>query len=406
MNKPELLAPAGNLEKLKFAFLYGADAVYLGGPGYGLRAGAGNFSLEEIQEGVKIAHPQGKKVYVTLNVYATNEDLEGVESYLLKLKDLKVDGLIISDLGLFRAASAAVPQVPIHISTQANTTNYLAAQGWGEMGARRVVAAREVSLEGLKTIKERNPRLQLEAFVHGAMCLAYSGRCFLSAYLSGRSANQGECAHSCRWRYQLMEELRPGEYLPVEEDEKGSYIISPADLCMLEFIPQLVGAGIDSFKIEGRMKSLHHVATVVKVYRQAMDAYFNSHWEYIRRIPQWKEELGKAGSRPFNTGFYFGPPKMIPQEEAGEQKIRFVGVVQKYESGRKAALVEQRNRFSLGDTLEAVSPREDPFQWQLEQLTDLQGEARQAAPHPKEMVYVGVPRELPPGALLRRVSRE
>lgn len=406
MKKPELLAPAGDLEKLKIAFLYGADAVYAGGPAYGLRAGAGNFTLDELRQGIGLAHSLGKKVYVTVNIFARNSDLEGAEEYLLKLRDLRVDGLIISDLGLFRVAVAAVPKVPIHISTQANTTNYLGAQGWGELGARRVVAAREVSLEDLKVIKEKNPKLQVEAFIHGAMCLAYSGRCYLSAYMAGRSGNLGECAHPCRWKYRLVEELRPNEYLPVEEDEGGSHILSPADLCMLEFLPQLAGTGIDSLKIEGRMKSIHYVATVVKAYREALDAFYRSHWEYIKGVPGWMEELRKASSRPFNTGFYFGQPKPpSPGEPLGEQPP-FVGVVKSYDGAGKRALVEQRNRFAVGDTLEALAPGEGLYRWKLMKLTTLEGEEREAAPHPQEEVYLEVPRELAGGTLLRRLPGE
>lgn len=405
MKKPELLAPAGDLEKLKYALHYGADAVYVGGPAFGLRAGAGNFSMEEMGEGVGIAHSRGKKVYVTVNIFARNSDLDQAEAYLLKLKELKVDGIIISDLGLFRIAAAAVPEVPIHISTQANTTNYLSVQGWGELGASRVVVARENSLDDLKIIKDKNSKVQIEAFVHGAMCMSYSGRCFLSAYMSGRSANLGECTHPCRWKYQLVEELRPGEYLPVEEDEGGSYIMSPADLCMIEFIPQLIGTGIDCFKIEGRMKSIHYVATVVKAYREAIDAFFTSHWDYIRKMPVWVSELKKAGSRPYNTGFYFGPPKTaIPHEGEEAETLQFVGVVLEYDGLNKRILVEQRNRFFAGDVLEVLSPTGENFRWKMEKIIDSEGNSLAAAPHPKQQVYLPVPREIEPGSLLRRVS--
>ncbi len=404
MQKPELLAPAGDMEKLKYAFHYGADAVYLGGPAFGLRAGAGNFSLEEIGEGVKFAHSRGKKVYITVNIFANNSHVDQAEEYLLSLKGFRVDGLIISDLGIFRVAQAVVPELPIHISTQANTTNYLSAQGWGELGAKRVVLARENSLDDLKVIKDKNSKLQIEAFVHGAMCMSYSGRCFLSAYLSGRSANMGECTHPCRWKYRLVEELRPGEYLPVGEDEDGSYIMSPADLCMIEFIPQLVGMGVDTFKIEGRMKSIHYVATVVKAYREAIDAFYTSHWDFIRRMPEWVSELQKASSRPFNTGFYFGAPKTTPLPEAVVTKLpQFVGVVLDFDGEKNRALVEQRNRFFVGDVLEVVSPGRENFSWKLEKIIDLEGNNLGVAPHPKQQVYVPVPRALEPWSLLRKI---
>jgi U32 family peptidase len=404
MKKPELLAPAGDLEKLKYALHYGADAVYLGGPAFGLRAGAGNFSLEEMAEGVQYAHAQGKKVYVTVNIFAKNSQVDEAEDYFLKLKDLRVDALIISDMGIFRVARAVVPELPVHISTQANTTNYLGAQSWAELGAKRVVLARENSLDELKFIKDKNSKLEIEAFVHGAMCMSYSGRCFLSAYMTGRSANLGECTHPCRWKYRLVEELRPGEYLPVGEDEDSSYIMSPADLCMIEFIPQLVASGIDSFKIEGRMKSIHYVATVVKAYREAIDAFYTSHWDFIRRMPEWVSELRNASSRPFNTGFYFGPPKTIPLEEAFAAKLpQFVGVVLDFDSEGKRALVEQRNRFFVGDILEAVSPEGENFRWKLEQIFDIEENKLGVAPHPKQQVYLPAPQALKPWSLLRRI---
>lgn len=351
--KPELLAPAGDLEKLKAAVLYGADAVYLGGRHFGLRAGAGNFGEEEMAEGVRFAHAEGARVYVTVNIFAHNRDLETLPGYLESIRAAGVDGVIVSDPGVVELVKRLHPDLPIHLSTQANTTNWAAARFWEEQGVARIVLARELSLDEIKEIRER-VGVELEIFVHGAMCIAYSGRCLLSNYLTGRDANRGDCAQSCRWRYALMEEKRPGEYLAVEEDGRGTYILGSRDLCLIEYIPELVRAGVDSFKIEGRMKSVNYVAGVVKAYREALDAYLRDPENY-RFDPAWLEEISKVSHRRYTTGFLFGDPGPSGQHYEGEIYRRshaFVGLVRDYDGSAGMALVEQRNRFAVGDEIE------------------------------------------------------
>ena len=403
VQKPELLAPAGDMEKLKVACIYGADAVYLGGPAFGLRAHAGNFSLEEMQEGITFAHDLGKKVYVTVNIFAQNNDINEAKVYLKSLGMIGVDGLLVSDLGLFDLARSVVPDIPLHVSTQANTTNYASCRKWQEMGAKRVVMAREVSLADIKVVGEKTEGLELEAFVHGAMCMAYSGRCLLSAHMTGRSANLGECSHPCRYKYRLVEEMRPNEFMPVEEDEAGTYILSPADLCMIEFIPQLVEAGLHSLKIEGRMKSIHYVATVVKAYRQAIDAFFTSHWNYITAMSVCVPELGKSGARPLNTGFYFGSPQATLEKARDAGQFLFVGLVLDFDAQKQRILVEQRNKFSIGDLLEVLSPSGDNVRFRVEKIHTLDGGDRESAPHPQEKLYLSIPLRVEPWSLLRKV---
>lgn len=402
MIKPELLAPAGDMEKLKTAISYGADAVYLGGPGFGLRAAAGNFSLAGISEGTALAHSKDVKVYVTVNIFAGNDDIDKAPPYFKALRDIGVDALIITDLGLFSLARELVPEIPLHISTQANTTNWRSCQGWHDLGAERIVLAREVSLQGIKEIKKET-KVEIETFIHGAMCMAYSGRCWLSHYFTGRSGNRGECAQPCRWKYHLVEELRPGEYIPVEENDQGTQILSPADLCMIEHVPQLIDAGLDSLKIEGRMKSVHYVATIVKAYREAIDTCYESLESYNGKKSYWLEEIKKASNRPLNTGFYFGQP-----EDSKEEKInvpyKFVGIARNYDRQKKLVTIEQRNRFFKDDLLEIVPPKGDNFTYRVKKIINSSGEEMDSAPHPQQEIYLPIPKEVEPWSLIRKIE--
>jgi len=347
MRKPELLIPAGSLEVLKTAVLYGADAVYLGGEAFGLRAKAKNFSMEEIREGIAFAHERGVRVYITANILAHNEDLEGVEAYFHELKAFPPDALIISDPGVFALARRILPEMDIHISTQANNTNYGTYQFWWNLGAKRVVSARELTLEEIREIRRHIPEeMEIESFIHGAMCISYSGRCLLSNYFVGRDANQGSCTHPCRWKYAVMEESRPGEYMPVEENARGTFIFSSRDLCMIEHIPELMESGIDSFKIEGRMKTALYVAAVARTYRKAIDDYLESEALYQKNLPWYKEEIGKCTCREFSTGFYFGKPSengQIYQSSTYIKNYTYLGTVEAVdEQGR--CRIEQKNK--------------------------------------------------------------
>ncbi len=403
MHKPELLAPAGNPEKLRMALRYGADAVYLGGKDFSLRAFSGNFSLEEIQEAVIFAHNLDKKVYVTINIFPHNEDLIQLPEYIAALRDIGVDAFIVADLGVFRVARTVAPEIPLHISTQANNTNWASVLGWQEMGAKRVVLARELSLAEIQLIRSK-ASLELEAFVHGAMCISYSGRCLLSNYLTGRDANRGECAQPCRWKYSLVEETRPNEYLPVLEDERGTYIFNSKDLCLLEHIPELVEIGLNSFKIEGRMKSVYYVAVVVKAYRDAIDRYLADPVNYTMQ-PKWLEEVSKISHREYTTGFYFrkaGPDDQIYGSSSYIQPYDFVGLVKGYDSQTKMALVEQRNRFQVGDEVEIVQPGKDFFQQRITAIINEEGESVLAAPHPQQLVLIPMEEEVVEFAMLRR----
>ena len=356
--KPELLAPAGNLEKLKFAVMYGADAVYLAGKRFGLRAFAGNFDDDELREGVAFAHAHQVKVFVTINIFPHNEDLVGLEDYLLTLSDLKVDALICADPGVIRIVRQTVPELPIHISTQANSTNWADVLFWKEYGGvERVVLARELSLEEITAIKDKT-QMPLECFIHGAMCISYSGRCLLSSYMTDRDSNRGQCAQACRWNYHLMEEKRPGEFYPIQEDERGTYIFNSQDLCLLPRIPELLEAGIDSLKIEGRMKSAFYVATVLRAYRQAIDSYLAK--GQLEDVQYWMEELEKVSHRPYTTGFYFGKPETGALTLETSRYIKpydFIGVVLDYDPAAQMAIVEQRNHFKLGDKVEFFGPQ-------------------------------------------------
>ena len=403
MKKPELLAPAGNLEKLKIALAYGADAVFLGGKAYGLRAFSDNFSEEDIRTGVAYAHSLGRKIYVTVNIIPHNEDLTALPEYVAFLADSGVDALIVADPGIFTIARAVAPSLPLHISTQANNTNWAAVRFWQDQGANRVVLARELSLAEISEIRGK-VFLELEAFVHGAMCISYSGRCLLSSYLTGRDANRGECAQACRWKYAVVEETRPGQYFPVLEDERGAYVFNSRDLCLLPYIGNLVAAGVDSFKIEGRMKSVHYVATVVNVYRQAIDAYWTDPSRFAVR-GEWLAELAKISHRAYTGGFAFAKTTAFDQiydDRSYQQTHDFIGLVHAYDPVAKTALVEQRNNMKLGDGIEIMRPGAPNFQQKIVTMTDLDGNELSVAPHPQQMLYLAVDQPVTPFSLLRR----
>lgn len=387
MSKVELLAPAGNLEKLKVAITYGADAVYIGGELFSLRAMADNFDRDKMIEGLKFAHDRGKKVYVTVNIFAHNSDLAALPEYIKQINEIGADAVIVSDLGVFSIVKEVAPDLEVHISTQANNTNYKTCEFYYKMGAKRIVLARELSLKEIKEIRENIPEdLELEAFVHGAMCMAYSGRCLLSNYMTGRDANRGACAHPCRYKYHLVEEKRPGEYFEIDEDERGTYIMNSHDLCMIEHIPDIIDSGITSFKIEGRMKSSYYVATVVKAYREAIDSYIREKENY-KFNPKWMDELSKASHREFSTGFYYGKPKT--QIYGSSSYIRshdIVGMVVDYDDNSKIATIEQRNRVFKGEEVEVLTPDTENFNLVLKQMWNEEGEEIDVAPHP-QMIY-------------------
>lgn len=389
MNRVELLAPAGDLEKLKIAILYGADAVYCGGEDYSLRAGAKNMTVEDLAEGVDFAHQRGKKVYMTVNIFAHNEDLAGLETYLDKISDIPIDGYLISDPGIFYWFRNKYPDAEIHLSTQANTTNYMAAEFWHQQGIKRIVLARELSLTEIKEFRQNtSDTLELEAFIHGAMCISYSGRCLLSNFMVGRDANRGECTHPCRWKYRLMEEKRPGEYFPIYEDDRGSYLFNSKDLCMLQHIPELMDSGIHSFKLEGRSKSVFYVASVVGAYRKAIDAYYLDPGKYCFE-ESWLEEVGRASHRLYTTGFYFNKPGQAEQNYETSQYTRdytFVGVIKDYDEATGFATMEQRNKVSVNDEIQIFGPFMESFDQRLEFIYDQDGELIDSAPHPQQIV--------------------
>ena len=402
-NKPELLAPAGSMEKCKIALRYGADAVYLGGKMFGLRAFANNFSIEEIAEAAAYAHGLGKKVYVTVNIFAHNEDLARLPDYLLELQQAGVDALLISDLGVWNVARQTVPEMPLHVSTQANTSNWAAVQAWKALGAERVVLARELSLEEIREIGTRTD-VELEAFVHGAMCISYSGRCLLSSYLTGRDGNRGACAQACRWEYSLIEKNRSDEGFDIEEDERGTYVMNSKDLCLIDHIPDLIEAGICSLKIEGRMKSIHYVATVVSVYRKAIDAYWNDPKKY-QVTDEWRQELEKVSHRPYTKGFAFGKPGsdgQVYMTSSYEQTHDFVGIVLEYDADAKRAYIEQRNNVKNGEVLELLMPDGELFPLTLEDMRNADGESIDCAPHAQQKFSIVSDRALMPDSLLRR----
>ena len=391
MRNTELLIPAGSLDVLKTAVVYGADAVYIGGEAFGLRAKAHNFSLEDMKEGVEFAHSRGVKVYVTANILAHNDDLEGVEQYFEELKSVKPDALIISDPGVFAIAKRVLPEMELHVSTQANNTNYGTYLFWYQQGAKRVVSARELSLKEIREIRARIPEdMEIESFMHGAMCISYSGRCLLSNVFTGRDANQGACTHPCRWKYSIVEETRPGEYMPVYENERGTYIFNSKDLCMIEHIPELIDAGIDSFKIEGRMKTALYVATVARTYRKAIDDFKKDPELYRQNMEWYKEEIGKCTYREFTTGFYFGKPgadAQIYDNNTYVKNFTYLGTVENVDE-RGFAKIEQKNKFSVGEMIEIMKPDGRNLQVEVKGIYDAEGQAQESAPHPKQELYI------------------
>ncbi|NLN14725.1 MAG: U32 family peptidase [Tissierellia bacterium] len=405
MKKVELLAPAGDLEKLKMAIRYGADAVYLGGEAFGLRKASKNFTMDQIKEGVDFAHERGKKVYVTLNIIPHEDDLVGLEEYVTELYEIGIDAVIVSDPGMFSIIRKTVPDLEVHISTQASVTNAATINFWYEQGARRVILARELSLEEIKEIRKKVPEdLTIETFVHGAMCISYSGRCLLSNYMTGRDANMGDCAHACRYKYYLMEEKRPGQYFPVFEDEEGTFIMNSKDLCMIEHIPDLIEAGINSFKIEGRVKSSYYVATVIRSYRMAIDAYYADPENY-RFDEQWLEEIKKVSHRDFTTGFFFGKPDSEAQVYETSSYIRgydFIGMVLDYDEESQIATVEQRNRFYQGDEIEVFGPGVEHFTQKIDKLWDEEGNEIDVAPHPQQIVKMKMDKPVDKYYLIRK----
>ena len=405
MRKRELLIPAGSLDVLKTAVIYGADAVYIGGEAFGLRAKAKNFTTEDMKEGIAFAHERGVKVYVTANILAHNDDLAGVEQYFEELREIRPDALIISDPGVFAIARRILPDMEIHISTQANNTNYETFLFWYGLGAKRVVTARELSLEEIRQIRDRIPEdMEIESFIHGAMCISYSGRCLLSNYFVGRDANQGACTHPCRWKYSVVEETSPGEYLPVYENERGTFIFNSKDLCMIEHIPEMIEAGIDSFKIEGRMKTALYVATVARTYRKAIDDYLESPEKYRENMEWYKAEIGKCTYREFTTGFYFHKPESDAQIYDSNTYVKnytYIGTVEEV-CGDGSFLMEQKNKFSVGESIEIMKPDGRNIPVSVEEICDEEGVQMESAPHPKQRLKVRLSVSPEPYDILRR----
>ena len=400
--RPELLAPAGTMEKLEAALRYGADAAYLGGRQFGLRAFGGNFTQDEIAAAVRLAHGMGKKIYVTVNVFPHNEDLVSLPDYLRFLKEAGADAVLVADLGVFMCAREAAPGLPIHVSTQANNVNWRTVRAWQELGAARVVLARELSAAEIREIR-RVTDVELELFVHGAMCISYSGRCLLSSYFTGRDANRGSCAQSCRWKYALVEESRPGEYYPLAEDERGTYIMNSKDLCLLPYLDEVIACGVDSLKIEGRMKSVHYVASVVKAYRTALDACLSEHPYHVET--SWLEELNKVSHRAYTTGFFFGKTTAEDQiygSSSYEQTSEFVGLVRAYDAVTGLAEVEQRNHMRVGQEIEIFQPTGASFRQILDAMWDAEGTPIDAAPHPQQIVRIRLVHPAEPYSILRR----
>ena len=391
MKKPELLIPASSLEVLKTAVAFGADAVYIGGEAFGLRAKAKNFSPEDMREGIAFAHEHGVRVHVTANILAHDRDLDGIRAYFQELKEMKPDALIIADPGVFMLAKEICPEIERHISTQANNTNYETFRFWYGLGASRVVSARELSMEELRKIRAHIPEeLEIETFVHGAMCISYSGRCLLSSYFTGRDANQGACTHPCRWKYAVMEESRPGEYLPVYENERGTYIFNSKDLCMIEHIPELLEAGIDSFKIEGRMKTALYVATVARTYRKAIDDCLKSEELYRANMEWYREQIAACTYREFTTGFFYGKPDehaQIYDNNTYQKGYTYLGTVEAVGEDGKIQ-IEQRNKFSVGEQIEVMKPDGQNLEVTVEAIEDEEGRAMESAPHPKQKLFV------------------
>ena len=406
----ELLIPAGSLEVLKTAIDYGADAVYIGGEAFGLRAMAKNFFLDEMAEGIDYARARKKKVYVTANILAHNSDLAEVEKYFKELKSIKPDALIISDPGVFDIAKKVIPEIDIHISTQANNTNYGTAAFWYRQGAKRIVTARELSLSEIKAMRDNIPDdMEIETFVHGAMCISYSGRCLLSNFMAGRDANRGACTHPCRWKYSIVEEQRPGQYMPIYENERGTYIFNSKDLCMIEHIPELVEAGIDSLKVEGRMKTALYVATVARTYRKALDDYSKGIDVYNKNLEWYKEEIGKCTYREFTTGFFFGKPDSSTQIYDNNTYVKnyiYLGTAADTQGDGKIIHIEQKNKFCVGDIIEIMKKNGDNVPAKVLSIEDDKGSSMESAPHPKQALTVTLSSGCENGDILRAKAKE
>ena len=405
MQKPELLAPGGSLEKLKTAIDYGADAVYIGGEAFSLRVAAENFSKEDMIEGLKYAHDRGKKVYLTANILPHNSDIVEFEKFIKEIRPMGFDAVLIADLGLFDMMRSLAPEIPIHVSTQANNINYRSAIAWHKMGATRVVLAREMSFKEIAEFREKIPAdLELEAFIHGAMCISYSGRCLLSNYMTGRDSNQGACAHPCRWNYKLVEETRPGEYMDVFENERGTFIFNSKDLCTIEHIPELVKSGITSLKIEGRVKTSYYVATIVGAYRREIDRYFADPQNYIFNKAEY-DELCKVSHRPYTTGFYCGKPDENSQVYTSSSYIRdydLIGIVQSYDAETGIATITQRNRFFKGDEIEIIRPMQPYFVQTVDSMTDENGSEIEVANHAEQIIKMKINEPVTAGSMLRK----
>ncbi|MBR5155155.1 MAG: U32 family peptidase C-terminal domain-containing protein [Clostridia bacterium] len=408
-NKPELLAPAGSLSKLKIAITYGADAVYVGGEEFSLRVAAENFSVEDLREGVRFAHQRGKKVYLTANIIPHNEDIDEYSSFLKEYLNAGFDAVIVSDLGMFQLTREVAPDLEIHISTQANNVNYKSAESWYKMGAKRVILAREMSLDEIAEIRRRTPDgLELEAFVHGAMCISYSGRCLLSNYMTNRDSNQGACSHPCRWKYNLVEETRPGEYMPVFENERGTFIYNSKDLCMIDHIDKLVECGLDSFKIEGRVKSEYYLATIVKAYREAIDTYFEDP-EGFKSNPEWLEEIKKVSHRDYTTGFFFGKPDGNEQNYETSSYIRnyeLLGIVDGYDEKSGFLTVIQKNRFFKGSEVEFLRPKGEFVKFKIEYMENEQGEEMEVANRPQDIARIKTDFPIEKDSMMRGVREK
>ena len=404
IKKPELLAPAGNLEKMKMAVLYGADAVYLGGKAFGLRAFGGNFTYEELKEAVDFAHARGRKVYVTVNIFPHNSDIEKMPDYLRYLQEINVDALLVADLGVFMLCRKLIPDMELHISTQANNTNWATVNAWKELGAKRVVLAREMSLNEIREIRAKCD-VDLEMFMHGAMCISYSGRCLLSNYFTGRDSNRGSCAQSCRWKYALVEETRPGKYFPIEEDDRGTYIMNSKDMCLMPHIKDVIESGVDSLKIEGRMKSVHYAASVTKAYRMAIDSYFADPENFTVK-QEWMDELEKVSHRAYTTGFYYHQPDADDQiygKTSYDQTSDFVGLVRSYDAATGYAVVEQRNNMKVGQEIEVFQPTGPLYRQKITSMIDNEtNEEISVAPHPQQIIRMKMEQPVEEYTILRR----
>lgn len=409
MKKIELLAPAGDINKLKTAVEYGADAVYLGGESFGLRKASKNFSMEDIKWATDYLHERGKKIHVTLNIIPHNHDMEGVEDYIKELYEIGVDALIVADPGMFMKVKEVAPDFPIHISTQGSVTNVETVKFWQKLGAERVVMARELSLkEVADIIKEVGDSIEVETFAHGAMCMSYSGRCLLSNYMTGRDANMGDCAQPCRYKYHLVEEKRPGEYFPIEEHDEGTFIMNSKDLCMIEHIDEMIEAGIASLKIEGRVKSEYYLATVIRSYRMAIDAY-NRDPENYKYDPSLLEEIKKVSHRDFTTGFFFGQANENSQVYKDNSYIRgydFVGIVLDYDEDTKIATIEQRNRVFVGEEIEIFGPGVKHFDYKIEKMLDDKDREIDVANKAKQIFKIKIDQPIKKGFILRRENEE